>query len=81
LRDELEDRRTPGSRELRGEVRHQLSRMEETRPWWRRRGVWITAVVAVIAGLAKGISEAVGFNIWVPFSQLVQNVGRQVGLF
>jgi hypothetical protein len=80
LETELNRRKTPRARELRGKFQQQLVALNgtasawETKPWYRRGGVLLSAGAVVIAGVAQGIFHAVGFHMWEPIWRKVQEL-------
>jgi hypothetical protein len=79
LRNELKRRNAPQARELFGKVVEQLAIMRHAKPWYLRGGVWLGGLV--VAGIVQGIFHAAGFHMWEPLWRVLQNAGRQVGLF
>ena len=79
LEAELDRRKTPRARELRGKVRQQLvslsavdAREVNAEPWYRRGVVWLAGLVVV--GVAQGLFHAAGFHMWEPIWRKVQEL-------
>jgi hypothetical protein len=89
LEAELDRRSTPRARELRGRVRQQISsrhgladaRVPKAKRWYRRGGVLLSIGSVVVVGIAQGVFHAVGFHMWQPMWQALQDLGGQVGVF